>query len=124
MTRKNCQRPGACVAGRRGRCSVCHELTHAQKARMSEASRKAWADPEVRARTSEASRKALADPEVRARMSEASRKAWAKKKTGDVEIPRWVVMADLVGEFVDIAAIGGEEAAASHCRRLKREMAA
>ena len=48
-------------------------------ARMSEARKKAWADPQVRARMSEASKKALADPEVRARMSEASKNAWAKK---------------------------------------------
>jgi len=47
------------------------------RARMSQARKKALADPEVRARMSQASKKALADPEVRARMSQASKKAWA-----------------------------------------------
>jgi hypothetical protein len=42
---------------------------------MSAASKKAWANPEVRARMSAASKKALANPEVRARMSAASKKA-------------------------------------------------
>jgi hypothetical protein len=45
------------------------------RARMSEARRKALADPAVRARMSEASRKAWADPAVRARMSEAIRRS-------------------------------------------------
>ena len=121
------------------------------RARMSEARKKAWADPEVRARMSEARKKALADPEVRARMSEASKKALAdpevrarmsearKKALADPEvrarikasrrgakgilIPKWVPL-DLHDEFLEIAAFEGEEAAASHVRRLKREMVA
>jgi hypothetical protein len=44
---------------------------------MSAASKKAWADPEVRQRMSAASKKALADPEVRQRMSAARKKALA-----------------------------------------------
>jgi tripartite-type tricarboxylate transporter receptor subunit TctC len=44
---------------------------------MSEASKKAWADPQVRARMSEAMKKAWADPQVRARMSESIKKALA-----------------------------------------------
>ena len=54
------------------------------RARMSEARKKALADPEVRARISEARKKELADPEVRARMSEASKKAWAEKYEADL----------------------------------------
>ena len=92
------------------------------RARMSEARRKALADPEVRARMSEASRKALADPEVRARMSEARRKAWADRR--GFEIPSWVSSAGLVDDFIDVAREQGEEAAASFCRALKRQMAA
>ena len=45
--------------------------------RMSEARKKAWADPEVRQRMSAATKKALADPAVRQRMSAAHKKAWA-----------------------------------------------
>ena len=118
------------------------------RARMSQAHKKAWADPEVRARMSQASKKALADPEVRARMSQARKKAWAdpevrarmsqarKKAMADpevrarivtaragakgVEIPKWVPV-DLWDEFAEIAALNGEEAAASHCRRLKHD---
>ena len=113
-----------------------------------QASKKAWADPEVRARMSQAHKKALADPEVRARMSQARKKAWAdpevrarmsqarKKAMADpevrarivtaragakgVEIPKWVPV-DLWDEFAEIAALNGEEAAASHCRRLKHD---
>ncbi|HUC70345.1 MAG TPA: hypothetical protein VMS01_04055 [Stellaceae bacterium] len=47
------------------------------RARMSAASKAAWADPEVRARMSAASKAALADPEVRARMSAARKAALA-----------------------------------------------
>ena len=100
----------------------------------SQASKKALADPEVRARMSAASKKAWADPEVRARMSAARKKAWAdpevrarikatRKGAKGVLIPKWVPL-DLQDEFLDVAAERGEEAAASHVRRLKREMVA
>ena len=75
--------------------------------------RNPMADPEVRARHAAA----MADPEVRAR-----RKA-GRLGIGDVAVPRWVP-ADLVDEYLEYAAASGEEAAASHIRRLKREMAA
>ncbi|HSI41802.1 MAG TPA: hypothetical protein VLA00_14760 [Xanthobacteraceae bacterium] len=79
-------------------------------------------------------RKALADPKVRARKSEGARRAWATpasrarmlagiKRVPEVAVPAWVP-DDLLSEYLDVAAAGGEEAAASHCRRLKREMAA
>ena len=84
------------------------------RARMSQARKKAWADPEVRARMSQARKKAMADPEVRARIVTA--RAGAK----GVEIPKWVPV-DLWDEFAEIAALNGEEAAASHCRRLKHD---
>ena len=100
----------------------------------SQARKKALADPEVRARMSEASKKALADPEVRARMSEARKKALAdpevrarikasRRGAKGILIPKWVPL-DLHDEFLEIAAFEGEEAAASHVRRLKREMVA
>ncbi|MBR0683975.1 hypothetical protein GXW74_26140 [Roseomonas eburnea] len=90
------------------------------RARMSEASKRAWADPEVRARMSEASKRALADPEVRARMSEARKRAWATRR--GYQIPAWVHAAGLAEDFAAVAAEQGEEAAASFCRALKREM--
>jgi hypothetical protein len=104
------------------------------RARMSQASKKAWADPEVRARISQASKKALADPEVRARMSQASKKAWADPEVRarikatrcgakGILIPKWVPL-DLQDEYLEIAATDGEESAASHIRKLKREMEA
>ena len=83
----------------------------------SQASKKALSDPEVRARMSAASKKAWSDPEVRARI-----KATRKGAKG-VLIPKWVPL-DLHDEYLDVAAEQGEEAAASHIRRLKREMAA
>ena len=87
------------------------------RARMSVAIKRALADPEVRARRSEAIKRALADPEVRARRSEAAKKQGAK-----FEIPKWVPQ-DLREEFSKVARKSGEEAGASHIRRLKREMA-
>ena len=45
--------------------------------RLSEASKRAWADPEKHARISQASKRALADPAVRARISEATKRAMA-----------------------------------------------
>ena len=68
---------------------------------------------------SEARKRAWADPEVRARMSEAKKRALAGAPK-DLQVPRWVP-ADLVGEFFEMAAAFGEERAASHVRMLKRE---
>ncbi|MBM3578782.1 MAG: hypothetical protein FJX40_14275 [Alphaproteobacteria bacterium] len=69
---------------------------------------------------SEARKKALADPEVRARMSVNIKRA---KRGCAVEVPGWAP-AELVDDYLDVAASHGEEAAASFVRRLKREMAA
>ncbi len=66
---------------------------------------------------SQARKKALADPEVRARIKASRRGAKG------ILIPKWVPL-DLHDEFLEIAAFEGEEAAASHVRRLKREMVA
>lgn len=44
----------------------------------------------------------------------------ADKNHGRV-VPLWVVRADLVEDFRDVLRERGEEAAASHCRRLKAE---
>ena len=49
----------------------------ATRAKMSAASKAAWADPAVRAKMSAASKAALADPAVRAKMSAARKAAWA-----------------------------------------------
>lgn len=47
----------------------------------------------------------------------------AGKHHANVEVPRWVPRA-LVDDYLDHAALYGEEAAASHVRALKREIAA
>jgi hypothetical protein len=73
------------------------------------------ADPEVRAKMSAARNRALADPEVRAKMSKP------RQRRGNIIVPHWVPQ-DLWSEFFEIAQSIGEEAAASHIRRLKREM--
>lgn len=62
---------------------------------------------------SQARRKALADPEVRARM---------RKRAKGVVIPAWVPVT-LHEDYLDVADEQGEEAAAAHVRRLKREAA-
>lgn len=74
---------------------------------------------ETRARMSEARKRAWADPEVRARMSEGRKRAWAGCRRSIV-CPKWVP-DDLKSEFFEVAGYAGEEAAASHVRRLKRE---
>jgi hypothetical protein len=45
----------------------------------------------------------------------------AKRRGLDIEIPHWVPH-DLWTEFLDMAAEFGEEYAASHVRKIKREM--
>ena len=59
-----------------------------------------------------------ADPEFKAQASARmkARNAGAK----GVEIPKWVP-GDLHDEYLEYAAMNGEEFAASHCRRLLRE---
>ena len=73
-----------------------------------------WLDPAIRARRLDAIRAAMAKPEYQAgyrRGLDAAR----------VEVPAWVPDG-LAPEYREIAVADGEEAAARHCRRLKREM--
>ncbi|MCW2317453.1 hypothetical protein M2322_003012 [Rhodoblastus acidophilus] len=46
-----------------------------------------------------------------------------QSRRNGVVLPRWVP-SDLRDDFFDVAELYGEEAAASHCRALKREMEA
>jgi len=59
---------------------------------------------------------------TRARIAEAQKRAWKSRR--GFEIPAWVERIGLQEEFIEIARARGEEDAASHCRALKREMAA
>ena len=93
-----------------------------------QAMKAAMADPEVRARKSAAMKAAMADPEVRARhaaaMADPEVRARIKASRAGAKgilIPKWVPL-DLHDEFLDVAAYDGEEKAASHIRKLKREM--
>ena len=90
--RPHCQKPSACDAKGNGHCRRCH---------MTGAASALHADPEFKAQAS-ARMKAL--------------HAGAK----GVEIPKWVP-GDLHDEYLEYAAMNGEEFAASHCRRLLRE---
>ena len=115
----------------------------AVRARMSETMKKASSGPEVRARRSAAMKNAWGDPEARARMRAAIRQTWsdpavrarriaakarARMRASDVpaakhvKVPAWVP-ANLQDQYRTVAAESGEEAAASHLRRLKRELA-
>ncbi len=79
------------------------------------------ADPEFKAAhaaRSSARMKALnADPEFKARHRAAIRRHF-----DGCEVPSWVP-ADLRDDYIDVARLSGEEVAASHVRRLKREAA-
>ena len=103
--RPHCQKPSACDAKGNGHCRRCH-MTAAASARN--------ADPEFKAQASARMKALHADPEFKARMKALH--AGAK----GVEIPKWVP-GDLHDEYLEYAAMNGEEFAASHCRRLLRE---
>lgn len=79
------------------------------------------ADPEFKAKISKLSAarmKALhADPEFRARL-----RAGIRRHFDGCDVPSWVP-ADLRDDYIDVARLSGDEAAASHVRRLKREAA-
>ena len=72
-------------------------------------------NPEFVAASAERLRKFQRDPTFLARRI-------AKRRGLDIEIPQWVPR-DLWTEYLDIAADFGEEYAASHTRKIKREMA-
>lgn len=83
-----------------------------------------YSKPEALARKREAARRTWSDPGIRARRLAAVRASnRARSMRARVAIPPWVP-ADLIEDFTDIAVIAGEEAAASHVRRLKRQAAA
>ena len=91
------------------------------KARHAERMKALNADPEFKAKISKLSAarmKALnADPEFKARL-----KAGIERHHFGVEVPAWVPN-DLRDDYIDVARLSGEDAAASHVRRLKREAA-
>ena len=103
--RPHCQKPSACDAKGNGHCRRCH---------MTAAASALHADPEFKAQASARMKARNADPEFKARMK--ARNAGPK----GVEIPKWVP-GDLHDEYLEYAAMNGEEFAASHCRRLLRE---
>ena len=133
--RPHCQKPSACDAKGNGHCRRCH-MTAAASARNADPEFKAQAsarmkarnadpefkarmkarnaDPEFKAQASARMKALHADPEFKARMK--ARNAGPK----GVEIPKWVP-GDLHDEYLEYAAMNGEEFAASHCRRLLRE---
>ena len=75
------------------------------------------ADPEFKARNAERMKALHADPEFKARL-----KAGIQRRHFGVEAPAWVPN-DLRDDYIDVARLSGEDAAASHVRRLKREAA-
>ena len=75
------------------------------------------ADPEFKARHAERMKALNADPEFKARHRAAIRRHF-----DGCEVPSWVP-ADLRDDYIDVARLSGEEVAASHVRRLKREAA-
>ena len=91
------------------------------KARNAERMKALHADPEFKARHAAASAermKALhADPEFRVRL-----RAGIRRHFDGCDVPSWVP-ADLRDDYIDVARLSGDEAAASHVRRLKREAA-
>ena len=120
--RPHCQKPSACDAKGNGHCRRCH---------MTAAASALHADPEFKAQASARMKARNADPEFKARMKalhadpEFKAQASARMKAlhagaKGVEIPKWVP-GDLHDEYLEYAAMNGEEFAASHCRRLLRE---
>lgn len=101
-------------------------------AKMRESSKRLWADPDYRDRVAAGIKMANANPDVKARRAAARIKLWADpvksaaiiaaRWPGRAEIPKWVP-EDLKPDFIDTARRLGEEAAASHVRRLKAEAA-
>ena len=87
------------------------------KARHAERMKALNADPEFKARHAERMKALNADPEFKARHRAAIRRHF-----DGCEVPSWVP-ADLRDDYIDVARLSGEEAAASHVRRLKREAA-
>ena len=87
------------------------------KARLDERMKARHADPEFKARHAERMKALHADPEFRARL-----RAGIRRHFDGCDVPSWVP-ADLRDDYIDVARLSGDEAAASHVRRLKREAA-
>ena len=129
MTRPYCRQPDSCVAGKRGPCGLCSDTTAnaermrrlnadpefavANAERGRERMRRLHQDPEFAAAHAERMRRRHQDPEFRRRL---------RSGRAGIAIPKWVP-DDLIPDFVDVALLSGEEAAAAHVRRLKREAA-
>ena len=87
------------------------------KARNAERMKALHADPEFKARNAERLKALNADPEFKARHRAAIRRHF-----DGCDVPSWVP-DDLRDDYIDVARLSGEDAAASHVRRLKREAA-
>ena len=87
------------------------------KERHAERMKALHADPEFKARNAERLKALNADPEFKARHRAAIRRHF-----DGCDVPSWVP-DDLRDDYIDVARLSGEEAAASHVRRLKREAA-
>ena len=87
------------------------------KARHAERMKALNADPEFKARNAERMKALHADPEFKARL-----RAGIRRHFDGCDVPSWVP-ADLRDDYIDVARLSGDEAAASHVRRLKREAA-
>ena len=87
------------------------------KARNAERMKALHADPEFKAATSARMKALHADPEFRVRL-----RAGIRRHFDGCDVPSWVP-ADLRDDYIDVARLSGDEAAASHVRRLKREAA-
>ncbi len=94
-----------------------HWETKEYKDKMRALAKASWQNPEIRERRTAAIKEAYTDHSLRSLMS-VTRKGVSLKK---VEVPKWVP-DDLAEEYVYIARRNGEEDAASHVRKLKREM--
>jgi hypothetical protein len=76
--------------------------------------KRSWQDPAIRQRRIDAMRERMATPEFKASYQRVI-------DTARVKVPAWVP-DDLAPEYRELAVADGEEVAARHCRRLKREM--
>ena len=93
-------------------------IRHGVQVQTREAALKARnADPEFKAATSARMKALNADPEFRVRL-----RAGIRRHFDGCDVPSWVP-ADLRDDYIDVARLSGDEAAASHVRRLKREAA-
>jgi hypothetical protein len=74
-------------------------------------------DPDLAAVRKSRQREAMQRDDTRANL-----RAGARQR--GLRVPRWVISAELVDEYLDQAEAFGEERAASHCRELRKSMPA